>query len=149
MQKTITEISKSLQKYGFHLTPQRMAIYNFLADSKDHPTANEIFKELKTEFPSLSLATVYNTLEMFAKVGFVNVLGSIGDGKVHYDTNREPHINLACISCHKIIDLPSEHVALMMDEISETKGYDILGTRILIYGICSNCQQNQRVINKK
>ncbi len=149
MQNMIIEISKRLQKYGFHLTPQRLAIYNFMIDNKEHPTANEIYRELKTEFPSLSLATVYNTLEMFAKVGFVNILGSIGDGKVHYDANREPHINLACVSCHKIVDLPSDHVARMMEEISETKGYNILGTRIVVYGICSTCQEKQRNSNFK
>lgn len=142
--KNLWQISRSLQKFGYRLTPQRIAIYNYLVDSRAHPTANQVYDELKKEFPSLSLATVYNTLEMFTKIGFVNELGSIGDGKIHYDANSEPHVNIACVSCHQILDIPSEHVAQLMSEITQAKGYNILGSRIMVYGICSVCQENQK-----
>ncbi|MFU8772018.1 MAG: Fur family transcriptional regulator, partial [Anaerolineales bacterium] len=110
-----SHLSQALSKAGYRLTPQRLAICKLLAQSKDHPTAQVIYEILKPEFPSLSLATVYNTLESLVQLGVVNALGSAGDDAVHYDADTEPHVNLACISCHRVIDLHSEHVSHLED----------------------------------
>jgi Fur family peroxide stress response transcriptional regulator len=99
-----------------------------------------IYDELRPQFPSLSLATIYNTLDTLVGLGAVNVLGHAGDDHVHYDADMEPHVNLACISCHRIVDIPSEHVQHLDSEISEASGYKLLGARVLYYGLCPECQ---------
>lgn len=138
-----TVLTTALQNAGMRITPQRVAICELLASSHEHPTAAMIYDELKPRFGSLSLATVYNTLETLVGLGVVNVLGHAGDDKVHYDADTEPHVNLACISCSRIIDIPSEHVTHLDSEIAAASGYKLLGARVLYYGLCPACQKKQ------
>ena len=138
-----TTLTFALKQAGMRVTPQRVAICDLLTSSKEHPTAAMIYEELKPRFDSLSLATVYNTLDTLVKLGVVNVLGHAGDDKVHYDADTEPHVNLACISCSRIIDIPSEHVTHLDTEIAEASGYKLLGARVLYYGLCPDCQKKQ------
>jgi Fur family transcriptional regulator, peroxide stress response regulator len=133
-------LTTTLQQAGLRLTPQRMAVCQLLTESDAHPTAAMIYATLKPQFHSLSLATVYNTLDTLVSLGAVNVLGHVGDDNVHYDADTEPHVNLACVSCHKIVDIPSEHVHSMDSEISAASGYKLLGARVLYYGVCPDCQ---------
>ncbi len=140
MQPTTELLTTSLKSSGMRMTPQRAAICKILAESDEHPTAAMIYDELRKQFDSLSLATVYNTLDALVKIGVVNTLGQAGDSSVHYDADTEPHVNLACISCNKIIDIPSSHVQQLDDEITSTSGYKLLGARVLYYGLCPECQ---------
>lgn len=132
--------SDLLHKAGFRLTPQRSAICELLMDTHTHPTAKEIYAQLIGRYPSLSLATIYNTLDVLVGMGQVNVLGGIGDNEVHFDGNVSAHINLACIKCIKIVDLQSDFVNQLDSEINQNSGYQVLGARVLYYGICPSCQ---------
>ncbi len=129
-----------LKQAGLRLTPQRLAVYRYLAGVTTHPTAQRVYEALLPDNPSLSLATVYNTLEMLVGLGVVNALGAAGDDAVHYDGDVSPHVNLACIDCHRVIDLPSEHVFAIKQEVSERSGYQLLGARVMYYGVCPSCQ---------
>jgi Fur family transcriptional regulator, peroxide stress response regulator len=139
----ISTLTDALKDAGMRVTPQRVAICELLMQSSEHPTAAMIYDELKPRFHSLSLATVYNTLDTLVSLGVVNVLGHAGDDKVHYDADTQPHVNLACISCSKIIDIPSEHVTHLDSEITTASGYKLLGARVLYYGLCPACQKKQ------
>ena len=97
------------------LTPQRLAICRLLAGTDEHPTAQAIHEQLRAEYPSLSLATVYNTLETL--------------------------VNLACTRCHRVIDLPSLHVRALDHEVAANSGYEIMGARVMYYGLCPDCQK--------
>lgn len=134
------KILEALHKAGLRATPQRIAICEMLTESHDHPTANDIYLELKEKYPSLSLATIYNTLDVLVGIGLVNALGSIGDDKVHFDADVSPHINLACVKCHKIVDTTSNFINQVNDEINKKSGYELFGSRILYYGHCPECQ---------
>lgn len=142
-------LTNTLQHAGMRLTPQRVAICRLLSDTNEHPTASMIYDELRPRFQSLSLATVYNTLDSLVSLGAVNVLGHAGDDNVHYDADIEPHVNLACISCHRIVDIPSEHVHHLDQEISDASGYKLLGARVLYYGLCPDCQKTDKSISRK
>lgn len=145
----LTTLTSALRQAGMRVTPQRVAICELLAASDEHPTAAMIYEELKPRFSSLSLATVYNTLDALVGLGVVNVLGHAGDDKVHYDADTEPHVNLACISCSRIIDIPSEHVTHLDSEITAASGYKLLGARVLYYGLCPDCQKKQKKATRK
>lgn len=136
----LEHLTHTLQQAGMRLTPQRIAICKLLAETETHPTATEIYTQVRAQFPSLSLATVYNTLDTLVSLGAVNVLGHVGDDHVHYDADVEPHVNLACVRCHKITDIPSEHVHHLDSEITQASGYKLLGARVLYYGLCPDCQ---------
>jgi Fur family transcriptional regulator, peroxide stress response regulator len=134
--------SQALSQSNLRLTPQRLAVCRILAASEEHPTAQMIYEQVRKDYPSLSLATVYNTLETLVSLGLVNALGSAGDGKVHYDGDTEPHVNLACLACNKVVDFPSQYVDELQREVAEYSGYKLMGARVLYYGYCPQCQEN-------
>lgn len=134
-------LTQALRETGLRLTPQRVAICRLLAGSDEHPTAQMIYEQLSPEFPSLSLATVYNTLETLTGLGVINSLGSAGDDAIHYDADTSPHVNLACTVCHRLVDYPSQYVEALRSEVSNSSGYQLLGARVVYYGICPSCQQ--------
>lgn len=141
---TLNILTQALRQAGLRLTDQRIAICRFLSETREHPTAQRIYEQLRPDHPSLSLATVYNTLEALTSLGAINSLGGAGSDAVHYDADTSPHVNLACVSCHKVIDLPSQHVHALDQEIANTSGYELLGARVLYYGLCPSCQLQSR-----
>jgi Fur family peroxide stress response transcriptional regulator len=140
MHQRVDEMILGLRAEGKRITPQRTAICRLLADADTHPTANQIFKQLKPEFPSLSLATVYNTLDTLVSLGLVNILGTAGDEAVHYDADINPHVNLACVNCHRVFDLPSQYINQLDAEVEKNSKFKLLGARVMFYGICPECQ---------
>ena len=78
------DIAQILRSQGFKVTPQRIAIYDALRGHHDHPTAEMLYHTLRPEHPSMSLATVYKTMEIFEKIGLVKIL-EVGDERAHYD----------------------------------------------------------------
>jgi Fur family peroxide stress response transcriptional regulator len=132
--------TSTLKKARLRLTPQRIAICKLLSGTDSHPTAAMIYEQVRVEYPSLSLMTVYNTLNTLVELGTVNSLGSAGDDNVHYDGDTTPHINLSCISCHKIVDITSPQIAHLGDAVSAVSGYKLLGARMMYYGLCPDCQ---------
>jgi Fur family transcriptional regulator, peroxide stress response regulator len=137
---TLDYLTSTLKQAGMRLTPQRIAICRLLSKSNYHPSAVSIFEEIRPQYPSLSLMTVYNTLKTLVDLGAVNSLGDAGDGNVHYDGNLSPHLNMACVSCHEIVDIASPVIANLAGEISSTSDFKVLGARLMYYGYCPNCQ---------
>ncbi|MCX7914265.1 MAG: transcriptional repressor [Thermodesulfovibrionales bacterium] len=120
------------------MTPQRMAILNYLKDNKDHPAVEDIYKSIITQFPTISLATVYKNLEMLKNLGMLKEL-SIGQDKKHFDPNVSPHHHLICKECKKIVDIDVKF-DLNIPEHSK-KGFEIIGSHIEFYGICPECKK--------
>ena len=129
------------EKNGLRNTSQRRDIYQYLINTPNHPTAKQIFEYLKPDHPTLSLATVYNTLDLLVGAGLITTLGEIGDNQVHFDGETTAHINIACTVCYKIVDLPIEDSSPISSQI-ENSGYLIHGSRVVYYGICPVCQLN-------
>lgn len=136
----VQNLIDTLKKAGLRITPQRRAVCACLAGNESHPTAAMIYDELKQDMPSLSLMTVYNTLNTLADLGAIQVLGQAGDDTVHYDPDTEPHINVVCISCQKILDVPSDRLSDLRREIDNQSGFRLLGARMMFYGLCPDCQ---------
>lgn len=138
---TTPPLIQSLRQAGLRLTPQRAAVCGLLAASDNHPTAQMIFDQLRPEYPSLSLTTVYNTLEALVRLGAVNVLNNVGDVPTRYDANTAPHAHLLCIQCQRLVDFASPHVAALDAEAAAQSRYQLLGSYLLYYGLCPNCQE--------
>lgn len=138
------EINQELKKAGIRITPQRLAICQQVLESKGHPTVAMIYRQLKPDYPSLSLATVYNTLDTLANFGIINEIGYAGDHQVHYDGEREPHIHVICVSCHKIIDMRNLKANQLNQEVGQESGYQVIGSRLIYYGLCSACQKKNK-----
>jgi Fur family peroxide stress response transcriptional regulator len=134
---------KHLKEVGLRVTPQRLAIYHALLTSDAHPTAQALFEQLASELPSLSQATVYNTLQALVTHGLIQEIGEAGDGAVHYDANPTPHVNLICLSCQSVKDLFDIPVDDLAQKVRARSGYQVYGVRIAYYGLCPHCQASR------
>lgn len=132
----------TLRQAGMRITAQRVAICNLLAELPNHPTAGLIYTSLKPRFPSLSLMTVYNTLNALVGLGVVRMLGNVGNHNTRFDIDVSTHVNLACVSCGKIVDVSLARQRELEREISQLSGYRLLSARLVYDGICPACQSS-------
>jgi Fur family peroxide stress response transcriptional regulator len=141
MNQEIEEIIKAMRARGKRVTPQRIAILRFLMESKSHPTAQEIYAHVRREYPTITISTVYNALEMLVDIGMAMELGFSGLGS-RYEANTRSHINLVCKVCGRIEDV--ENVPLiddMRDDVKDRSDFEILGQRMEFYGLCGRCKK--------
>jgi Fur family peroxide stress response transcriptional regulator len=120
------------------LTPQRLAILSYLNGNTSHPSAEDIYKAVQEQFPTMSFATVYNTLEALKNKGNVQEL-KIDHSKKRYDPDSTVHHHLICNKCKNIIDIRKDFNLSLPDEMTE--GFDMLGNSIEFYGVCSKCKK--------
>lgn len=124
---------------GLKLTPQRLAILGCLEGNKSHPSADEIYAEVSKVFPTMSLATVYNTLEALRLKGEIREL-TIDPDKKRFDPDTGLHHHLICTGCRKVVDI---HVDYSLDVPGdESKDFEITGSHIEFYGLCPLCRKS-------
>jgi Fur family transcriptional regulator, peroxide stress response regulator len=119
------------------LTPQRLAILEFLANNKEHPAASEIYEAVSKKFPTMSLATVYNTLKALKKKENVLEL-AIDPDKKRFDPDTARHHHLICTVCRRIVDVYSDFTLELSKE--EQHDFEITGNHVDFYGICPRCR---------
>jgi len=121
---------------GIKLTPQRIAILDYLEGNVTHPSAEDVYRAVLRKFPTMSFATVYNTLETLKDRGMVREL--TGDpGKKRFDPNSRPHHHLICTQCRRIVDVQVEFRLPVAEQ--DRAGFEITGNHIEVYGTCPVC----------
>ena len=139
----LLDLVSSLRDQGHRLTPQRMAVLSILAESYAHPSAQDIYQQVRRDFPMTSLATVYKTITLLKEMGQVLELG-FSDDSSRYDGRLPiPHPHLICVRCKKIIDWESGALSDLTGQVAEKSGYRILGHRLDLLGLCPDCQQKE------
>ena len=130
-----------LEAAGKRNTAQRVAICRALAAHPGHPTVAEVFTSVREEFPMMSQATVYNTLETLRELGAIIQLDIANHDHIHYDLDVRPHVNVVCRHCENIADLHIESVAALIEEAGERSGFEINHTAgLILYGVCPKCR---------
>jgi Fe2+ or Zn2+ uptake regulation protein len=137
-EEKIKNMEKALRAAGTRISSQRRAVIAYLAPAVTHPSARQIYHDVKKNHANISLATVYNTLGVLVRLGLIKVMEfDVTDN--HYEPNVEPHINLVCTSCGRIDDL--EHaVAVQPEEIKAKAGFEVRSSRLEYYGLCARCK---------
>jgi Fur family peroxide stress response transcriptional regulator len=120
------------------LTPQRLTILSYLDGNREHPTAEDIYRKVSRKFPTMSLATVYNTLERLKQQGVLTEI-TIDPDKRHFDSNPEKHHHLICSKCKRIADIQIEFNLAVPKEAMQ--GFEITGNHVEFYGICPDCRK--------
>lgn len=133
------EVVNRLRRAGYKVTPQRVAIFEALLSRRDHPSAEVLFDEIRDRFPSISKATIYNTLHLLEKIGAIQELG-FDDGTARYDTNVAFHVNLTCRSCGKIVDIEDDHLEQAWNKMVAATGATPTGRRLDLYHVCEACK---------
>ncbi|MDD8014623.1 MAG: transcriptional repressor [Acidobacteriota bacterium] len=130
----------------FRRTPQRLAILEYLEGNTSHPSAEEVHGALRKKFPTLSLATVYNTLEALKARG--EILEVCGEpAKKRFDPDTSPHHHLICIKCEKILDIPEKYKPVLAEK--EKRGFQIICGRVEFLGLCPECRSRDHSERKK
>lgn len=119
---------------------QREAIREYLMSTKEHPTADTVYMNIRTKYPNISLGTVYRNLNLLAEKGeIIKVKGQ--DGCERYDANNRPHYHFHCNKCGRVFDIEIESI----EHINEIAGRDfggiIEGHVTFFYGKCPDCMK--------
>jgi Fur family peroxide stress response transcriptional regulator len=107
--------------------------------AQSHPTVAEVYDSVRQQFPTIGLATVYNTLRTMTERGLVSELPF--SSALRYDANMSPHANLVCRRCGGIedVELVPEHLDTMLQHLAQSAGFAPDGQRFDVYGLCRGC----------
>lgn len=139
-EQRLNQILEVLRQRGYRITPQRLAVLKILAESKDHPSVEAIYRQVKQDFPTTSLATIYKTVTLLKETGQVLELG-FADWGSRYDGNRPfPHPHIICTKCGAIVDPDFATMQEMTKDMAHQSGYQITHHRLDFFGLCPRCQ---------
>jgi Fur family peroxide stress response transcriptional regulator len=139
---------ETLRGSGRKVTEQRRAILELFDAKREHLTPNQIFEALEDRLPSLSLATVYNTLELFEQEGLVARVVA-RDGETYFDPNVDPHHHAVCAECGEILDMQVDPETLeALGRASEAMEheeleFDVTSATVWFEGVCRECRAEQ------
>jgi Fur family transcriptional regulator, peroxide stress response regulator len=138
------DVLKSLcRKHGMRLTPQRLEIFNAVDGTRDHPSAFEVYNRVNKLHPSISLDTVYRTLDTFEQWGLLNKLSFLFE-KIRYDADLSDHYHIVCTECGNIWDFKWTEFS-SIDVPDELSKWGKLNKKdVLVQGICSECLKKGR-----
>ena len=136
-------VTALLREKGFKVTPQRLAIYDVLYHTTEHPSAEMIFSQLQPQYPTMSLATVYKTIEILREIGLVQVL-NVGEESFRYDANTENHPHVRCMVCKRVDDIFGVDAQPFVESAAQKTAYELTGQQFYFYGVCPACQAKVR-----
>ena len=129
---------EAFRKKGYKATPQRIAICRFALNSRNHPTAQQVYDQVRKIHLTVSLATVYKTLEVLKSLDLIQEI-NLPEGQARFDSYMKPHINLICLQCGNIVDLDETTAIEETRKIAAAAEFKPKGQRIDIFGICKRC----------
>jgi Fe2+ or Zn2+ uptake regulation protein len=138
---------RDLRRAKLKLTPQRLAIVRLFAGDGSHPTAQDLFERLRPSFPSMSFATVYNTLDALARAGLAGVVrlpGKRGDA-ARFDPNTRPHHHAVCDGCGTVRDITAGTLAPTPAALRKVRrfapGFSVREVERIYRGLCPRCAE--------
>ena len=140
MRKKMASFQELCRRKGLRLTPQRLAIYQSLLESRDHPSADVLYRRLHNDHPTMSLDTVNRTLLTLSDIGAALVVEGTGEPK-RFDANLDAHQHFRCVKCKTIIDFHHEPFDNVPIPKYLTQGFQVLRQTVYFEGICGNCSQ--------
>ena len=129
-----------LRAHGLQVTYQRLAVYQALYCTKQHPSAESIYQQVKKRFPMISLGTVYKTLEKFYEVGLIQKVSPITE-VARYDAVTDAHHHMVCLECQSIQDADSIIVEPQISA-SENNGFQVVRQQVVLQGYCPRCKEH-------
>ena len=126
---------------GLRITPQRLTVVKILAESENHPSVEAIYRRVKKDFPTTSLATIYKTVTLLKEMGEVLELG-FADNASRYDGKRPyAHPHVICTNCGAIVDPEFDGMSEMAESMAKMSGFEITHHRLDFFGLCPECRK--------
>jgi Fur family peroxide stress response transcriptional regulator len=132
------EMVELFRRRGLKVTPQRELIFELLWGAGHHPTADSVYAEARTRMPTMSLRTVYQTLNDLAAMGELNHL-DLGTGSTRFDPNTDVHHHLVCTGCGKVRDLYADYSTLSVPA-GAGEGFELGPAEVVFRGLCHECK---------
>ncbi|MEJ7622697.1 MAG: transcriptional repressor [Pyrinomonadaceae bacterium] len=120
------------------LTRQREVVLAVIRESMSHLTASEVFSSAKARLPSISFATVYNSLRFLREAGHIAEI-SFGNGASRFDAMTQRHDHAICTECGKLVDIEMEHPAALMERAAKLSHFKPASLEFTLRGLCSEC----------
>ena len=124
---------------GRALTPQRQAVLRVVAESAEHLTANEIFEAARRELPSISFATVYNSLKYLKEAGLLREI-NFGKGSSRYDRETARHDHAVCSRCGRLVDFDLRETSQLIRAAARRSRFKPESIHLTLVGLCPDCQ---------
>lgn len=124
---------------------KRSAILEFIRSTKEHPSAERVYAALKTEYPDLSLATVYRNLGVLREEGLISSVGKVA-GQERFDGNTIPHTHFICDFCGRMIDVDVEMPVIdgkHFAALENSTGISISSCNLSFSGLCRECREKR------
>ncbi len=136
--KSSGDLAELFRSKGLKVTPQRLAVFDALRHHGDHPTAEAIYESVAEDLPTISLRTVYQTLNDLTSMNELGVL-DVGTGSTRFDTVLDSHHHLVCEGCGKVADVHTEFTDVQVPE-QVADGFTVSATEIVFRGRCDACR---------
>lgn len=138
--RRFNELVQALSRGGHRLTPQREAVLRVLADTSQHPSAEQIYEQARQRCRSTSRATVYNTVSVLKHLGEVADLEIAGLGHRYAAHSPGLHAHLICTRCNRIDDYDCPELRAVQTAAAAARDYQNTICRLDIYGVCPACR---------
>jgi Fur family transcriptional regulator, peroxide stress response regulator len=129
------------------LTPQREAVLRVIMEREDHPTASDIFEAARKRLPTISYATVYNSLRYLREAGLVHEI-SFGDSASRYDRETDRHDHAICTDCGSLVDFELPEAAKLMQAAARKSHFKPESVHLTLRGLCPDCRDGEYGSNK-
>jgi Fe2+ or Zn2+ uptake regulation protein len=133
----VTDIE--IQNLG--LTKQREVVLQVIRDAREHLTANEVFSAAKNMLPSISFATVYNSLRYLKDSGHIAEI-QFGNGASRFDRMTHRHDHAICTKCGKLVDIEMEHPEELLKKAAKYSKFKPESLEFTLRGVCPECVKN-------
>lgn len=129
-----------LRQEGLKVTPQRIAVLRHMDGNTSHPSVEQIHRQVAVEFPTISLATVYNTLDTLERIGEVQAI-TIDPARKHYDPDTRLHHHLMCTKCRKIADVFADYSSVLRVPEELAAQFQVHEASVCFRGTCRDCAE--------
>ena len=138
LKQRLEHLRSVCQQAGMRVTHQRLEIFHEVANTGEHPNAEQVFQGVRERLPTVSLDTVYRTLWLLVDLGLVKTM-SLGRRRTRFDANLDPHHHFVCIRCGYARDFYSEDFDVLIPPDSVLEFGEIQQTRVVVSGLCHMC----------
>lgn len=133
------DIRERFRRSGYTLTSQRKAVLEALGESRGHPSAEDVYLLVKQKNPRVALGTVYQALGVLEEIGVIEAK-RWSESPTRYDLNVGPHLDIRCLRCGEVSEVPGVHFESLKDSIRAATPYEVKRATVVAEGLCPACR---------
>ncbi len=141
MRLSENNVTATLKKHGYKLTPQRREVIQTIVSTRDHLTPTAIYDKVRQDHPAIGFATVYRTLKILTRLKLICELHAGGSCRSYTISAPVHHHHLICSHCGTVVDFPAFGLGEVEQNLSKETGFRIDGHLLEFIGLCQTCQK--------